>query len=369
MSDDSGRRLYDLAVRYRDGDVTAGWDFAMSPQIQACVRYWAGRYAKLSYTTEEDIEDLKSDLTASVLEVLGDRRKLKLPNPENYDRPEAAIVAWFKLAMQGMARKSMRRIVSPRVGADKRRSDSPPPFDKPFSQLLHASRVPDHVTIDEVFDLTYEPNPTDSLDKSRRLRLLAAARRHFTNDEDARIGYEGMVLHNELGNWQEVALALGLPKGKDRSTKALAMRMRNVIKSAAIIFGENVQYDILSIHTRPEKASVCVMQSNGTYEIRSYHTHTPRLLAALRRRVRDVIDKRDVTFAVMNMDDRSSATRTAVSEALYKREPIVELLNTSWIEHQVAPHLPRFTSASRRMALVMAHVKKAQCELRLEGAA
>lgn len=370
------RNLHDLAVAFRAGDQAAGWEFALSPQIQGCIGYWSSIYKRLSFVTADDVEDIKADLLGRVVEMLGNGARLRLPTYDNPSWNEGALVAWFKLAMQSMARKSARQIVGPRVGREKEYRKGRADVDIPFSQLPvdptdpHANNEEGnggHTQAEAL--LSYECSPIESMDATRKTRLLARMKHYFTSDEEARISYDGLLLWQQLGNWTMVAESLGLPRGKDRTLKQNALRLRNLIKSVLIEFGELVSYSVLGLYTSQVEAGLTLMNSGGNTQTWVVPWNAPSSLSALERRICGMLEKTDITFIVLNADDHSSPLRCRALEALQGCEPVVQSIDIGWLEKFVCDRVGRFRTNNdpRRRSLLLAHAKRAECQLRQEA--
>lgn len=371
---DGPRTLYTLAVAYRNGDANAGWAFVTSPQIEALITTQVGVYNRYSYVKEEDLEDLRSDLRLRIMRKLGSE-KFNLPTYHDPKLNEAALVAYFKLNIRDLARKAMRVIVSPNIAKTGTRADA----DIEFSQLGNPwpNFDPRHSVKEPISplnpvrefseSLTVRSDPIELLDKGRRLRVLAIASRFFENDQEARIGYECLT-HYAYGmeHWGEVAEAVGLGPRRARVAKGLALRFQNVMKAAMIEFGEDVAYTTLGIYTSTTETGITLLESNGVQQVMSIPMKSIVSTDVLVKRIRGILDQSSVTFAVLNLDDRSSLFRMSALKALHNQSPIVEQFDIRWLEpyviERVGP-LRRFQDAKRR-SLVLAHAKHAECVLK-----
>ena len=375
--------LYDLAVAYRAGDIEAGWAFAMSPQMRACINYWCGYYKKFRHVTHEDIEDLRADLTSRIVEMLGNTERLRLPDYEQDSWNEGALVAWFRRALQGMSRKAVHVIVNPRLGrmVNGQYGEQGVAYaDIPFSQMLNGVRydedessriiTEDHVN-ESFLNIGADPDPIQSLDAARRTNLLALMQRHFSCAEESRIAYEALLRYEELGSWTKVAVACGLPRGKDRTIKTAALRLRNLIKITMLDLHEDVRVTTLAVYTSVVDAGITLMKQNGTHDVWVYRNNHLRTVRSFAKRIRTILDDEDITFAVLNMDDEQSAFRHMSDMTLERREPVVERIDIRWLDTNVCGRVKTFARIGdpRRLSMLMAHAKKAECELLMEGAA
>lgn len=362
--------LFVLASRFRCGDQSAGWRFATSPQVEALITRQIRAYSRYSYVKEEDLEDLRQDLRIRAMAKLADLG-FRLPDYSEPRLNEAALVSYFGLHFQELARQAMRTIIGPNVGKTNTRADA----DIEFSQLVRKERSNDFG--DSVGDgpecpveedlLQYLDNPLDRMDATRRARVLAVARRFFQDDHEATIAYSALWHHAQgARHWGEVAEAIGVSASRSRYARTLALRFRNVMKAALILAGEDVNYEVLGVYTSDTEGGATLLSSSGASRSWSVAAETSRSFDAFHERVRRLVGAGGVTFAVLNLDDHSSPMRISAMKALAHRDPLVERLDIGWLEVRVTDALKglsRMPDAKRR-SLLLAHAKRAECGIR-----
>lgn len=311
--------------------------------------------AMFSWLPNEDIEDVEHGLRPRILEIAS-----TFPlDGVDYD---GKIISYFHLRIRGEADHILKKVTGMKQVTDKETNKT---YLKSIAHNMDG--------VEEVLpaEIDVQQEVIEEIESSRQGQLLHKYLDTISPTSNERIWLRCYLLRLAGKKWADVARDVGYKPTDNTFLKDNTARFVTRLKNALIRMGEDVSYRICGIYTDDSEVAITVFDTSDKKRniiwSKPYETYAD--LDRIEAKLGDIFRQHEITYVIMNEQERESRSTVIIMRYLSRREAFVEFVPLDpfmCMLHRM-PDCVNGVSANQfhRRACLLTHVKKAYMELQI----